>query len=41
MPTIDMEFDLFAGMDTSGKNSLIREVLKTLFGVVVHSFKTP
>jgi polyphosphate kinase 2 (PPK2 family) len=30
------------GMDTSGKDSLIREVLKTLIrGVVVHSFKTP
>ena len=31
------------GMDTSGKDSLIREVFKELNprGVVVHSFKTP
>jgi polyphosphate kinase 2 (PPK2 family) len=30
------------GMDTSGKDSLIREVLRIQSrGVVVHSFKTP
>ncbi|RYZ81126.1 MAG: polyphosphate kinase 2 family protein, partial [Proteobacteria bacterium] len=33
----------FQGMDTSGKDSLIREVFKEINprGVVVHSFKTP
>jgi polyphosphate kinase 2 (PPK2 family) len=34
--------DLFTGMDTSGKDSLIREVLKTLISeVLLCSFKTP
>jgi hypothetical protein len=41
MHTIAMAFNLFARHGHSGKDSLIREVLKfNSRGVVVHSFKT-